>query len=1182
MSTPPQYAELHCKTNFSFLCGASHPEELVTQAAALGQYALAITDQNSLAGVVRAHAAAKNLAKESTPFKLLIGAEITPADAAPVLLYASNLAGYRHLSSLITRGRRAAEKGECRLVIQDVADYAGDLIAAVVVGHPAADAARLAVLRYREIFGERCYLAAAVHRGANDEARLARCARLAKESRLPLLATNDIHYHEPGRRALHDVLTAIRHGITVAELGTLRFPNGERHLKTPVQMAELFAGHPEALAHTIELAERCEFSLDELRYEYPEELCPAGTTPSQYLSELTWAGARERYPEGVPEKVTSLLRRELALIDELHYEAFFLTCWDLVKFARGRGILCQGRGSAANSAVCYCLGITSVDPDRTDLLFERFISRERNEAPDIDVDFEHERREEVLQYIYQKYGRDRAGIVAEVITYRPRSAVRDVGKALGLSLDAVDRLAKTFDPYSDESAIAEQIHEAGLDPHSTLAVQFVKLATELLGFPRHLSQHVGGFVITRGPLSELVPIENAAMPERTVIEWDKDDLDTLGILKVDCLSLGMLTAIRKCFDLIGQHYGVALTLATIPAEDSDVYDMICKADTIGVFQIESRAQMSMLPRLRPREFYDLVIEVALVRPGPIQGGMVHPYLRRRAGQEPVVYPNPVVEEVLHKTLGVPLFQEQVMRLAVVAAGFTPGEADQLRRAMGAWRKQGLIERFRQKLRDGMMARGLPASFADQLYEQIKGFGEYGFPEAHAASFALLAYVSAWLKYHYPAAFAAALLNSQPMGFYAPAQIVRDAKEHGVPVRVIDVNASSWDCMLEGKSQGSGVRGQGSEVKGQGRNTVIDVAFYESANCPPLPPPAETESRAAKRSAGEEGPGVRGVSHNQRDESAIAAVQVIPPHPYPSPPADNCSANVGSRQAGGEGKDRPHILSERLRSNRLPSSDESPTSDSRPLTPDSCLLTPDSRPLTPDLALRLGFRLIRGLPESVGLAIQEARKRGPFRSVADLARRAQVSRPILARLAAADALGSLGLNRRTALWKVLSLGEDLPLFIGLEEEQEMLPALEEMSLHQHVLADYETIGLSLKAHPISLVRQEMDRLEVVSAKRLLEIPDKANVRVGGLVLVRQLPSTSKGTVFMTIEDETGTVNLVLWPRIWDRFRRVIVGAAALVVDGKVERASGVQHVIAASLEDLSQSLRGLYTRSRDFH
>jgi error-prone DNA polymerase len=1072
MATQPAYAELHCKTNFSFLCGAAHADELVARAAELRYHALAVTDQNSLAGVVRAHAAAK-----TAGLKLLIGAEITPDDAPPVLLYPANSAGYRRLSRLITRGRRSAKKGECRLCFQDIVEHAGehagDLLAVVLpfgsTSNPASDA-RAHLLRYREIFAGGCYLAAAVHHGPDDDAKLQHLAGLARQTGLPLVATNDVHYHEPGRRPLHDVLTAIRHGTTVAELGAWRFPNGERYLKSPAQMARLFARYLQAVRHTIEIADRCSFSLDELRYEYPEEVCPPGVSLSRHLARLTWAGARHRYPEGVPDKVKSLVERELLLIEELHYASYFLTVWDLVQFARSRGILCQGRGSAANSAVCFCLGITSVDPERSDVLFERFISRERAEAPDIDVDFEHERREEVLQYIYQKYGRDRAGIVAEVICYRPRSAVRDVGKALGLSLDAVDRLAKVLDPYADATTISERIHEAGLDPAAPGVIQLVTLSKTLLGFPRHLSQHVGGFVITRGLLSELVPIENAAMPDRTVIEWDKDDLDTLGILKVDCLSLGMLTAIHKCFDLVKEHHGVELTLAGVPAEDPAVYDMICKADTIGVFQIESRAQMSMLPRLLPRCFYDLVVEVAIVRPGPIQGGMVHPYLRRRAGQEPVTYPSPVVEEVLAKTLGVPLFQEQVMRLAVVAAGFTPGEADQLRRAMGAWRRPGLIEQFRLKLRDGMLARNLPLEFADRLYQQIRGFGEYGFPEAHAASFALLAWVSAWLKCRYPAAFTASILNSQPMGFYAPAQLVRDAREHGVEVRPVDVNYSDWDCTLEA--------GAAPDCRLQ----IADCRLKE--------------------------------------------------------PACGGSSNL---QSG------------------------------------ICNL---QSPIGP--ALRLGFRLIKGMPAVLGNALTQARRGdGPFRSVTGVARRLGVSRPLLARLAAADAFASLGLSRREALWNVLALGEELPLFVALDDEPEPMPVLQELSLEQHVVADYRSLGLSLAAHPISLVRPELEKLNVLPASALAKLDDKTTVRVAGLVLVRQQPSTSKGTIFMTLEDETGVVNLVVWPRTWQRYRALVRGAAALLVQGKLERASGVTHVMSVTMEDLTASLRGLYAPSRDF-
>jgi error-prone DNA polymerase len=1037
-----RYAELHCKTNFSFLRGASHPDELVARATELGYAALAITDHNSLAGVVRAHVAAK-----AANLKLLIGAEITPKDAPVVLLYAPDLAAYGRLSRLITRGRRSAEKGECLLHFNDVAEHAAGLLAAVVLPDAPAPDESYHLRRYREVFGDRCHLAASLHRGPDDDSELERLAQLARRARVPLVASNDVHYHAPNRRPLHDVLTAVRHGLTVADLGALRFPNGERYLKSPTQMTVLFARFPRALAEGVELAGRCTFSLDELRYEYPEELCPPGLTLEEHLAGLTWAGARERYPAGVPERAAALIHRELALIAELRYEPYFLTVWDLVRFARSRRILCQGRGSAANSAVCYCLGVTSVDPDRIELLFDRFVSRERDEAPDIDVDFEHERREEVLQYVYQKYGRDRAGITAEVITYRPRSAVRDVGKALGLSLDRVDRLAKSLGHHDRDPDLPVLAREAGLDPGSPGIAQLVALTKELLGFPRHLSQHVGGFVITRGPLSELVPIENAAMPDRTVIEWDKNDLDDLGVLKVDCLGLGMLTAIRKCFGLISKHHERELTLATVPAEDPAVYDMVCKADTVGVFQIESRAQMSMLPRLLPRCFYDLVVEVAIVRPGPIQGGMVHPYLRRRNGQEPVTYPSPDVERVLAKTLGVPLFQEQVMRLAMVAAGFTAGEADRLRRAMGAWRRPGLIEQLRSRLRDGMVARGLPAEYADQIYEQIRGFGEYGFPEAHAASFALLAYISAWLKCHYPPAFAAALLNSQPMGFYAPAQIVRDAVSHDVAVLPVDVNKSDWDCTLEA------------------------------------------------------------------------------PLTLPSPP---CGGN-GTRRG---------------------------------------------------MALRLGFRLIKGLSQTAGTILTEARADGPYRSISDCARRTRLGRALLARLAAADAFGSLGLSRRMALWHVLSAGEELPLFAGLDEEHDT-PALPEALLDEEVVADYDSTGLSLKAHPIGLLRRELVALDVVSSSELMKKPDKAIVRVAGLVLVRQAPPTAKGAVFITLEDETGPVNLVVWANVWKRYRRVAHSAVALLAQGRVELASGVIHVAALRLEDLSEALQGITSRSRDF-
>jgi error-prone DNA polymerase len=1089
-----KYAELCCKTNFSFLEGASHAEELATRAAEAGCHALAITDRNTLAGVVRAHQAAK-----SAGVKLLIGAEITPLDGEPIVLLAMNIQGYRNLSQLITRGRRNAVKGDCRLGMDDIAEYAGDLLAVISdvqrLRFRAPRSALCAKPQAADIFPNRVYLTAAVHRGPCDDADLERIAQQSRQCRVPMVATNRVHYHTRKRRALHDVLTAIKHHTTVANLGALRFSNGEHYLKSPRQMARLFARYPEAIERTIEVADRCSFSLDELRYEYPAELCPAGKTATEHLTDLTWAGARERYPTGTPEHVRDLLQRELTLIAELRYEAFFLTCWDLVVFARSRGILCQGRGSAANSAVCFCLGITSVDPIRGDLLFERFISKERNEPPDIDIDFEHERREEVFQYIYAKYGRERAGIVAEVITYQPRSSVRDVGKALGLSLDAVGRLAKAIDWHADASTIPDRIVEAGLAPDAPSVKQLVELSSELIGFPRHLSQHVGGFVITGRPLSEIVPIGNAAMPDRTFIEWDKDDIDALGILKVDCLSLGMLTAIRKCFDLIGPSHpclaprlgraGAAplahgeaaplaqgeaaplaqgerlndkLTLAAIPSEDPAVYDMICDADTIGVFQIESRAQMSMLPRLKPRTFYDLVIEVAIVRPGPIQGGMVHPYLRRRSGVEPVTYAHPTIEQVLKKTLGVPLFQEQVMRLAIVAAGFTPGEADQLRRSMAAWKRKGTINKYRDKFRAGLLANGFPPEFAEQIYEQIKGFGEYGFPESHAASFALLAYVSAWLKRWYPAAFTASIINSLPMGFYEPAQLIYDARNHGVAIRPIDVNHSEWDCTLEKPH------------------------------------------------------------HERSDWWGSDAAHPLTPGPSPE----------------GRGEE-----------------------------------------------IRLGFRLIKGLSATIAERIVAARKDAPFRSILDISRRAQVSKALLARLAAADAFGSLGLDRRAALWKALAIGEDLPLFACLEDDETEAPNLPPLSAGQQVSADYHATGLSLKAHPLSLIRADLDQLNVVPAAKLVELRDKASVRIAGLVLVRQRPPTANGTVFLSLEDETGLLNVIVWKRTWERFRKIAKDAVALYIEGKIERADKVIHVCPTHIDDLSRALQGIASRSRDF-
>jgi len=1160
---PVAYAELHAKSNFSFLEGASHPDELAARAAELGYRALAVTDRNSLAGVVRAHGAAKEAG-----VKLLIGAEIWPLDAPPLVLLATDRAAYGRLSRLLTLGRRRAPKGECELTLADVAEHAEGLLALCVLriadwetrsaecGTRNENANSLAVgsrlndaqaetlpfraphsalpgfpsalrlppsaflSRYREIFADRCYALAELHRGPDDARLLHDWIALAAQAQMPLVVANDVYFHARKRRALADVLTAVRLGCTVTEAGPRLMANAERYLKSPADMAALFAQVPAAVARTVEVADRCTFSLDELRYEYPEELCPPGTTPIEHLTRLAWRGAGKRYPGGIPEKVRRLIEHELVLIEDLRYEAYFLTVWDLVRFARHRGILCQGRGSAANSVVCFCLGVTSVDPEGMDVLFERFVSRERNEAPDIDIDFEHERREEVLQYVYEKYGRERAGLTAEVITYRPRSAVRNVGKALGLSPDRVDALAKAIDGHTDEVAWEARLRDAGLDPAAPLSRQVSDLTTELIGFPRHLSQHVGGMVITRGPLSELAPIENAAMADRTVIQWDKDDLDELGILKVDCLALGMLTAIRKCFEFVERHHGRKLTLATVPQGDQNVYKMISRADTMGVFQIESRAQMSMLPRLRPREFYDLVIEVAIVRPGPIQGNMVHPYLRRRAGLEPVEYPNDEVRAVLEKTMGVPIFQEQAMRLAVVAAGFTPGEADQLRRAMGAWRRTGVIEQFRQKLITGMLAHGLPQEYAERVFMQIRGFGEYGFPESHAASFALLVYVSAWLKHYYPAAFAAALLNSQPMGFYAPAQLVRDARQHGVEVRPPDVNHSDWDCTLE---EGRG-KAEGGERK------------------------AEQETRSAE--SGE---------RSGRDDTLA----------------------VGSRLNAAQADSLP------LRAPRSP------------LRASSAF---HSRPSAYFLALRLGLRMLAGLPTATAQTIVAARKAGLFQSLEDFVRRTGLTQAMLVRLAKADALGSLGLNRRTALWESLAREKKvrpLPLFDDVEAASAARsPAgtdsrtnanvaidvpvdLPPLAAFEEVLADYKTVGLSLRGHPMKFFRSALDKLRVAPAAQLAVLPSGRYVRVAGVVLVRQRPGTAKGITFVTIEDETGVANLIIRPDVWQRFRKAAKNAAAMLVHGRLERRSEVIHILVAKLEDLAEVSGVLPSQSRDF-
>ncbi|GIX18168.1 MAG: error-prone DNA polymerase 2 [Rhodothalassiaceae bacterium] len=1035
------HAELAAMSNFSFLEGASHPEELVARAHELGLAALALTDRNTLAGVVRAHVAAKACGLAFIP-----GCRLALADGTELLAWPEDRAGYGRLAQLLSRGRMRAKKGACHLEAGDVAGHAAGILFALLPGEGPVEPGALAreLGRWRERVGEDALHLALSHRHRGDDRRRLRLlAEAARRADVPTLAVGDVRYHDPARRPLADVLTAIRHRTTVQRAGFLLEKNAERYLKSPAQMARLFAEHPDALARTREVAARCRFSLDELAYNYPDAPVPEGVDPDEHLARLVEDGARIRYPAGVPRKVKDQLAHELALIRELKLARYFLTVHDIVSWARARGILCQGRGSAANSAVCYCLFITAVNPADSDLLFERFVSRERGEPPDIDVDFEHERREEVIQYIYARYGREHAALAATVIRYRARLAVREVGKALGLPADVTARLAATVWGRSSRGIEEDAVREAGLDPRAPELRLALKLAAELIGFPRHLSQHVGGFVLTRDPLTAIVPVTPAAMPGRTVIEWDKDDLDALGILKVDVLALGMLTCIRKAFSLIARHEGRRLDLAALhPMTDPAVYDMLCRGDSLGVFQVESRAQMAMLPRLRPRCFYDLVIEVAIVRPGPIQGEMVHPYLRRRQGLEPVSYPAPhpdhgppdELKRILGRTLGVPLFQEQAMRIAMVAAGFSGEEANALRRAMATFRRSGQLGRFRDKFISGMVARGYDPAFAARCFRQIEGFGEYGFPESHAASFALLVYASAWLKCHWPAHFACALLNSQPMGFYAPAQIIGDARAHGVEVRPVDVRHSHWDCTLE-------------DADGGGR------------------------------------------------------------------------------------------------------------------------------------ALRLGMRLVKGLGEEAAQRIVAARARRPFTDIADLARRAAVPRAVLERLAAADALSGLAGGRRQALWAVRAIpaAPALPLFAATggerasDEPAVALPPLDEAA---EMVADWRHLGLSLRRHPLAFLRKVLSARGIRPLASLREAENGARLATAGLVLVRQRPGTARGVVFVTLEDETGIGNLIIWPDLAERRRPVVMGARLMIAAGRISREGEVVHLIAERLLDGSRLLARL--------
>ena len=1065
------YAELAAISNFTFLTGASHPGELVERAATLGLSAIAVADRNTLAGVVRAHSTLQELRREAGDDaalpKLIVGARLVLADSAvDWIALPADRAAYGRLCRLLTRGKRRAEKGDCLLYSADVAEWAHGMMLIACPPDPLAPAGQstpdkvrvkgrktdrekpkkvyyekhiikdIATLAGK--FPDNVFAAIAPRYDGRDRTRFKAVARMADAAGAPLVAAGDVIMHRAQRRRLADVLTCIREGRTIDTIGTLAQPNAERRLKSPAEMARLFADWPEALARTAAIAERCRFCLDELRYEYPEEVAH-GADPQQRLEELTEIGLKERYPDGVPDDVREMADRELKLIAKLDYARYFLTVHDVVDFAVSQDILCQGRGSAANSVVCYALGVTAIGPDLISMVFERFVSEARDEPPDIDVDFEHERREEVIQHIYKKYGRHRAGLCATVIHYRARAAIREVGKVMGLSVDVVSALAGQIWGWSNEAVNEERIREVGLDPHDRRLRQTLALIGEIIGFPRHLSQHVGGFIITKGRLDELCPIENAAMEERTVIEWDKDDIDTLGILKVDVLSLGMLTCIRKAFDLIAAYHGTHYTLATLPPEDPVVYDMLCRADSLGVFQVESRAQMNFLPRMRPRNFYDLVIEVAIIRPGPIQGDMVHPYLRRRRGEEEVSFPSDELSDVLGKTLGVPLFQEQAMRIAIVAAGFSPEEADRLRRSLATFRRSGSVSTFRGRFIGGMIERGYEAGFAERCFNQIEGFGEYGFPESHAASFALLVYASAWLKCHHPAVFACALLNSQPMGFYAPAQIVRDAREHGVTVHPISVNASYWDCTLEPDSHG--------------------------------------------------GP-----------------------------------------------------------------------------------------------ALRLGFRQIKGFSQEDATWLTAARGNG-YGDIDSLWRRAGISPRAIERLAEADAFHDLGIDRRTSLWEAKAIKGDkpLPLFAreidgeGIIEPPASLPAT---TLGEEVVEDYVATRLSLRAHPLALLRPVLTPRRTsgwprppnaAPASDFANIPNDGRVTVAGLVITRQRPGTASGVIFLTLEDETGIANVIVWPKSYQRFRRAVIAGRLLKVTGKLQREGAVIHIIAWKIEDISPLL-----------
>lgn len=1046
----PAYAELHCLSNFTFLRGASHPEELVARACKLGYSSLAITDECSLAGVVRAHVEAKK-----HELHLILGSEVMLCCGLKLVLLAMDRDGYGNLSEWITLARCRASKGSYEMRRADIAvepASASDestahlrqlpgCIALLVPDRKASDAQLTEQAAWvAATFPRRAWIAIELLHQLDDDWWLERLTNLSHQTGMLLVAAGDVHMHVRSRKPLQDLLTAVRLGKPLTECGLELQPNAEQHLRQRMRLAQLYA--PQLLQQTQAIASLCTFSLDELRYQYPEEIAPAGEALPAYLRRLTYDGAALRFPHGIPAEVQEKIEHELALVADLSYEPYFLTVHDIVRFARSQNILCQGRGSAANSTICYCLGITEVDPSRTSVLFERFLSKERNEPPDIDVDFEHERREEVMQYIYEKYGRQRAALTAALITYRPRSAMKDVGKALGMDFAHLNRLSRSHQWWDGSQISAERLREYGLDPDSPVVHKLLALSKTLIGFPRHLSQHSGGFVIARDSLARLVPIENAAMKNRNVIQWDKDDLDAMGLLKIDVLALGMLSAIRRALDFISLRRGEVFTMQDIPAEDPATYRMMQKADTVGVFQIESRAQMSMLPRLKPEKFYDLVIEVAIVRPGPIQGGMVHPYLKRRQGLEPVTYPSHAVEQVLERTLGIPIFQEQVMQIAMVAAGFSAGEADSLRRAMAAWKRKGGLEKFQTRLVDGMKKRGYEESFALQICNQIQGFGEYGFPESHAASFALLVYVSAWIKHHEPAAFLAALLNAQPLGFYSPSQLVQDAKRHQVEVRPPDVAFSEWECTLE-------------------------------------------ESRASAGDA-------------------------------------------------------------------------------------------DSQP-----AVRLGLRLVQGLAADAAERLSQARAIKSFDNIEDLTRRADLSSQDLQALARANALLSLSGHRRQAAWQVSGMAA-MPQLLKDAPIAEEAISLPHASEGQEVLADYASLGLTLNRHPLALLRHRFKAMNLSTALEMKAFGNGKLARTTGIVTVRQRPQTAKGTLFVTLEDETGTTNVIVWPALLEKQRKEILNASLMTVYGIWQREGKVTHLIAKRIVDHSTMLGSLSVESRDFY